>query len=136
MYNLPNILFLVLCGLAGLVYILQFLGILLPLWINNYMNDFLCLPILLGLEQLFFRWFTGKSDYKFSLFFSLAMAAYYSFYFEYYQPEHNDRYTADLIDVLLYFLGAVSFYLFNCIPRKQIVKWERTSTRNQSKDLL
>lgn len=113
MYNLSNILLFVMSFLAAAIYLLQHLGIGLPLWINCYTNDFLCLPIVLGYEQLFFRWLTGKRNYTFSLPLILSMAAYYSLYFEYYLPQINERYTADFIDVILYFSGALCFYLLN-----------------------
>lgn len=116
MYNLTSLLLFIISVLAATIYGLQNLEVALPLWISCYVNDFLCLPIVIGYEQLLFRWVTGSKEYKFSIGFILAMAAYYSFYFEFYLPEHNERYTSDLIDVMLYFLGAICFYILNRLP--------------------
>lgn len=60
-----------------------------------------------------------KRAYKFSLLFILALAVYYSFYFECYLPKHKKRYTSDFMDVKCYFLGAVCFYILNLPLRKK-----------------
>lgn len=95
-YNSTAILLSLIPVLAGIIYWLQALGIILPWWMNSYANDFLCLLIVLGYEQLLFRRLTGKRKYKFSLLFIVYMALYYSFYFEYYLPKYNKKYTSDL----------------------------------------
>ncbi|WP_310283824.1 hypothetical protein [Flavobacterium piscis] len=85
----------------------------IPFWINNYVNDFLCLPVVLGYITLLFRWLKKDKTYKISLWAVLCLASYYSFYFEYYLPAYNTRYSADIIDVFLYFSGGLFFYLLN-----------------------
>ena len=40
----------------------------------------------------------------------LILTLFYSVYFEYYLPQHNNRYTSDGMDVLMYFLGTTFFY--------------------------
>lgn len=94
-----------------IVYTCQKLEVALPAIINNHLNDFLCLPIVLHLCRQTVRRFTGYKAYTLSLFTSLSVAAYYAAYFEYFMPKVNSRYTADLIDVILYFSGAALYYI-------------------------
>ncbi|RYD99009.1 MAG: hypothetical protein EOP54_05735 [Sphingobacteriales bacterium] len=93
-----------------LIYVLQRLEVNLPRWINNYVNDFLCIPIVLGTITYLFGCFKRQRDLTFSLTFALILALYYSLYFELYLPQVNPRYTSDIFDVLLYFSGAVFYY--------------------------
>jgi hypothetical protein len=96
--------------LALMIYLMQRTNVHLPFWIDFYVNDFLCMPIVLGYITLLFRWLKNDDSFIFSPGFILLMACYYSFYFEYYLPKNNSRYTADLIDVFLYLLGGALFY--------------------------
>lgn len=97
---------------AMCIYVLQRFEIPLPQMINNYLNDLLCMPLILGAVTFITRYLKKDKTYQLSLFFVLFMAGYYSFYFEYYLPTVNLRYTADWIDVVLYFMGSIGFYYF------------------------
>jgi hypothetical protein len=77
------------------------------LLINNYVNDLLCLPLLLG-DDLCNRLLKDNS-FTFSIGL-LSFGLLLFFYFEYYLPEVNPRYTADWIDVILYFSGGFIFF--------------------------
>lgn len=103
------ILFSLISGLS--IYFLQFLNIDLPNFINNYVNDFLIIPIVLFICLLFLRW--SRNDKKFNL--SLPIILYvcfmYSILFEFVFPEYLARYTKDYIDVMLYFASGFLFYL-------------------------
>jgi hypothetical protein len=84
----------------------------LPTWIYFYVNDFLCMPIVLSLGLAILR-FIKKTDAIFvPLSIILIMTTYYAIYFEWLMPKLNTRYTGDLIDVFLYFLGAFLFYAY------------------------
>ncbi len=50
---------------------------------------------------------SNKARLPWSLVFMVTL--FYSVYFEYYLPKVNPRYTADFLDVLLYFMGAGFF---------------------------
>lgn len=100
------------CVVALVIYTLQRLNITLPSLIDHYVNDFLCLPIVLGLISFVIRWLKKDAKYRFPFAFNIFMASYYSFYFEYYLPKHNLRYTTDWIDVLLYFSGALTYFFY------------------------
>lgn len=98
---------------AGIIYTLQRMHVHIPGWINNYVNDFLCLPILLGFLTFLFRRLKKDENFRFSILFILCITCYYSFYFEYYLPQNSIRYTSDIIDVILYFSGGILFYFLN-----------------------
>lgn len=109
---IDRIIFWIMTAIALLVFSLQKLTIPLPKVLNNYANDFLCLPIVLGILTFLIRVMKKDNDFKFPLAFMLLLASYYAVYFEYYLPEVNPRYTADVMDVFLYFTSAIAFYLF------------------------
>jgi len=96
---------------ATTIYSLQRLGVSLPIWINNYVNDFLCMPIVLFLCQLGIRKIKRNNNIRLSLPIMLSLSLYYAIYFEYFLPKFNLRYTADPLDVFLYFMGTLFFYL-------------------------
>lgn len=83
----------------------------LPQFFSSYLNDLLCLPVVLGFCLFLIRKFSKKNRLKISLFSCLSLAALYSVYFEIYLPQVTERYTADPVDALLYFIGAFVFYL-------------------------
>lgn len=105
------------CVVALVIYITQRLNIALPSLIDNYVNDFLCVPIVLGGILFLTQWLKKDDNYRFSFTFIIFIASYYSFYFEYYLPKDNPRYTADWIDVLLYFSGALTFFFYKKYPK-------------------
>lgn len=82
----------------------------LPVIINNYLNDLLCLPIVLGIITYTIRYLKKDPQFKLPLFFVICLATYYAVYFEYYQPKVNVRYTSDWIDVILYYIGGISYF--------------------------
>ncbi|MCK8140384.1 hypothetical protein MW871_00615 [Flavobacterium sp. I-SCBP12n] len=97
--------------IALTIYALQRLHFSLPSLINNYLNDLLYVPIALGAIQFIIRRLKKDPLFQLPLGFILFLSSFYSFYFEYYLPKVNVRYTADWIDVLLYFIGGVVFFL-------------------------
>lgn len=92
------------------VYLCQQLNFKLPYLINNYLNDLLCLPIILSITKFVLKIIT-KKNFNISLLCILAIATFYSIYFEWYLPKHNERYTSDLIDIILYFIGGLVYYI-------------------------
>ena len=108
--------------IAASIYSSQKLAIPLPLLVNNYLNDLLCIPLVLGALIFIIR--KLKHDPRFTLPFGFIfiLSSYYAIFFEYYLPKINIRYTSDWIDVLLYFLGGILFYLFQRVRDKKVVK--------------
>lgn len=104
--------FFVCCVLfACSVYGLIFLETPIPRWVRFYAADFLCMPIVLSFCLLLIRKYKQAPNLKLPLYSILSLTTFYSLYFEVYLPPRNLRYTADPIDVLMYFSGAMLFYL-------------------------
>lgn len=95
---------------ASIIYILQRLGIALPWFVNNYLNDILSIPLTLFIILAIIRLCRGSS-YLLSTAMISSVVLYYAIYFEYYLPQHNPRYTSDIFDVGCYAMGGVVFYL-------------------------
>lgn len=95
---------------TAIVYYRESVKLYLPWYVKDYLNDLLCLPLVLGLLCVIIRYMKNDSSFEFSKPFIFCLALYYSVYFEYYLPQVNLRYTADPIDVLLYFSGGFLFY--------------------------
>lgn len=107
--------------IAASIYASQKLAIPLPLLVNNYLNDLLCIPLVLGTLTFIIRKIKHDPKFKLPLGFIFILSSYYAIYFEYYLPKINSRYTSDWIDIVLYFLGGILFYLFQRIRDKKVV---------------
>lgn len=117
-----RIIYIIMALTALSVYSMQKLNVSLPKFVNNYVNDLLCMPLVLGLLTFLIRYFKKDKYFSFPLAFVLLLATYYSIYFEYYLPKINPRYTADWIDVLLYFFSSIAFFFFQNNKRKKLVQ--------------
>ncbi|WP_353162169.1 hypothetical protein [Myroides odoratus] len=114
-------LFFIALGIATSIYLLQQTQLNIPLWVNNYVNDFLLLPLVLTSCLFVVRKIKQDKKIHLSLPLILAVTLFYSVYFEWYLPQHNPRYTGDWMDCLLYFCGAFVFYFlqhYNTSPNK------------------
>ncbi len=96
--------------IGTLIYYAQKKAIQLPSIINNYVNDFLIIPIILIPSLFILQWSKGDKNYKISAWVILYICVFYALFFEYIIPQYHSRYTADLIDVILYFAGGFVFY--------------------------
>lgn len=90
--------------------ILIFLEIPLPSWATGYVNDFLCMPLVLFFCLKTLHLLKKDSCLKLPLFIIIALTSFYALYFELYLPKVNPRYTADMWDVVMYFSGGLLFY--------------------------
>jgi len=113
--SFKKVLYVVLSVIALTIYVMQRSGFQLPSLINNYVNDLLYLPLTLGAITYVIRRLKKDSYFELSIGFIVLLAIYSSFYFEYYLPQINSRYSADFIDVVLYFIGGFAFYFRNKI---------------------
>ena len=104
--------FIVFCGVFLVIYTLQRLQVPLPFWVNNYVNDLLCMPVVLTICLAAVRFFRKDQTLLLPLSAILSLTLFYAIYFEYYLPTYHPRYTADVLDVVLYFLGAALFFVF------------------------
>jgi hypothetical protein len=96
---------------ATAVYILQQLHVALPSIINNYLNNLLCMPVVLTLCLVVLQLIKKNYSLTIPIFVIASITLYYIVYFEWFLPKINARYTADPIDVVLYIIGAMVFYL-------------------------
>ena len=96
--------------LGGLVYTAQKLSVSLPPFINNYLNDFLIIPIILTICLFILRKTKNNKNYQIPLSIILYLCVLYSILFEWYFPQILERYTSDFIDVVLYFVSGMVFY--------------------------
>ncbi|MGB7395224.1 MAG: hypothetical protein WA913_12600 [Pricia sp.] len=108
--------------IALTIYGMQVGEVPLPLWINFYVNDFLCMPIVLFLCRYVIRML--KSDATLPLPFGpvIALTLLYAIYFEGLLPEYNPRYTGDVFDVLLYFLGSGFFLIVQHLRLRRMME--------------
>ncbi len=61
---------------------------------------------------MFLRFYKKTETLYVPLSIILGLSAYFSIHFEWLLPKFNERYTGDFIDVMLYFSGAMLFYIF------------------------
>lgn len=97
---------------ASALYIAAKFQIALPSWVYSYINDFLCMPIVLALCLAVLRSLKKKKNLYIPIGIVLGLTSYFSLYFEWLMPQVNARYTGDLIDICLYFAGAILYFKF------------------------
>ena len=85
--------------------------IALPQWVRFYVNDFLCMPIVLTICLQAVHFIKKDATIRLSLFTTLSLTAFYAVYFEVYLPRVEPRYTADILDIFMYLSGSFIFYL-------------------------
>lgn len=87
---------------AGLFY--------LPELVNSYLTDLLCLPIILTISLMVTRLIKRDHSISLTLLMIAGMTLFYAWYFEWYLPARNPHYTADIIDVWCYLVGAFFYW--------------------------
>jgi len=93
------------------ILLLKHLTVPLPRWVVFYVNDFLCMPVVLTISLKIVHLIKKDTSLRLPLALILTLTAFYSVYFEYYMPRVEPRYTGDWIDVVMYFAGALIFYI-------------------------
>ncbi|MCT4581561.1 MAG: hypothetical protein N4A35_09105 [Flavobacteriales bacterium] len=110
MHPVKNIYFIVFSVVYLFVQLFRKLEVQLPELLNSYGTDLLFMPLLLS----FALWMTRliKRDHALTLTLPMLLVTFLfvSFIFEYYLPARSSIYTADKIDVVMYFLGGIIFY--------------------------
>lgn len=96
---------------ATVVYILQQFQFTLPPLINNYLNNLLCMPVVLTLCLIVLQFIKKNYRLTIPIFVIVSITVYYIVYFEWFLPKINSRYTADPLDAVLYITGAIAFYI-------------------------
>ncbi len=96
-------------GMAILIYIAQQYSFALPALLNNYVNDFLCMPIVLKICQYTVQRLKSDGNLQLPIGLAFTLSLFYALYFELVLPKFNTRYTTDWMDVALYGFGFLFF---------------------------
>ncbi len=94
-----------------LLQLLQYFSIGLPNWVVFYVNDFLCMPIVLFICLQILKIFTKDPSQQLPYLPALVLTIFYSVYFELILPQFTERYTSDFLDVIMYMCGSLIFLL-------------------------
>lgn len=94
----------------GIHLVIRFSEYSSPLWLNSYLADLLCMPILLSLSLLSLRYLKRLPHFLFKPVHVLFALLYVSLVFEWLLPSYSSSYTADPLDLLMYGLGAGLFF--------------------------
>lgn len=92
------------------IQVFLYLNLELPNWVVFYVNDFMCMPIVFTVCLKVAHLLQKDNSLRLSLLTILSLTTFYALYFELYLPRVNPRYTADFLDVVMYFAGAGLFY--------------------------
>ncbi len=96
--------------IGTLIYGAQRLNMELPAIVNNYVNDFLIVPICLTISLTVLRITKNEPHFYLRLHHVLYLAIVYAILFEFILPKYYKRYTPDAVDVVLYMFSAILFY--------------------------
>ncbi|CAM4146119.1 hypothetical protein [Gillisia limnaea] len=99
--------------------ILNLANVDMPTWITSYVNDFLCMPVVLTICLKTVHFIKKDNAILLPILPIITLTSFYAIYFEWYLPQVENRYTSDWIDVLMYFCGALLFYSFQFISSKK-----------------
>jgi predicted neutral ceramidase superfamily lipid hydrolase len=86
-------------------------GIFIP-FVHAYLDDILCMPVVLTLTLFLIRKIIKTPDYQLSKKQIIFALIYFSVVFEVFLPQYSEKYTADILDVMAYVIGAIIFYKF------------------------
>ena len=112
MRTIKHPVFISMCMLAIFIYFANRIALPLPSWVYFYVNDMLCMPIVLGISLAIVRFCKKTENIYVPISATVSIAIYYAFHFEWLMPKLHERYTSDPIDVLIYFIGALLFFTF------------------------
>ncbi len=82
-----------------------------PWWLRHYLDDLLCLPLVLTATLFVLRFFYG-AHVRLSGYHVAFTVLYFSLAFEVFFPQFMPRYTGDWVDAVLYAAGGIIFYRF------------------------
>lgn len=81
-------------------------------FLHDYVADFLCMPVVMGIALACLRQFVTRDGITvLSVRLQVITVALYAFLFEYWFPRVSTEFTADPWDVLAYAAGALAFHL-------------------------
>lgn len=84
-------------------------GVFVPM-VHSYLDDLLCMPIVLTLGLAAYR--IVIPSYRLKPMHMISVLVLYSAYFEYYLPQVSNTATSDAWDILMYVIGLTVFSYF------------------------
>ena len=110
MKTLTNFYFIGFSLIWFIIYSSNFLGHQFYWPIQFYLLDLIAVPILAQLGLWCMRLIKGKSNELLSVWHVGFIVVSLSVVFEIYMPKHQTRYSADVWDIVMYFIGGLFFY--------------------------
>ncbi len=104
LFFIPSTLYLI--SLADKYFQLNF-----PVFLKNYLADFLCLPVVLTLTIWTIQKIKKDKSLRLNTLKIFVAFLYVSIFFEWILPQFSKQYVADCFDVLAYGFGAIYFYI-------------------------
>jgi FtsH-binding integral membrane protein len=92
--------------------VFKFSQITVPQWFSSYFADALCLPLMLSYLLLWIRRVKKIPTFKLTPTMVFTAWLMVSLVFEWFAPSYSKRYTADVMDVVVYAFGGMFFYIF------------------------
>jgi hypothetical protein len=96
------------------LYVLQLLAkfnyILLSSWYVNYAADVVCLPLILSITLVLIRKIKRWPFFYLTNGMFVVAISYTSILFEWILPRYFTKYTADIVDIVMYLVGLIIFY--------------------------
>lgn len=92
--------------------------------INNYVNDFLSIPLVLKISQLICEKFIYQKKINFTFSLIIAICMYWSLLFEVIFSKILSRYTTDYLDIFAYFVGGIVYYLIEKYENNKMFKMQ------------
>jgi len=84
---------------------------ILPEFIKNYFTDLLLMPIILSICLAIIRFIKKTPAFILTPFMIAYMTVLYAIIFEWYAPSISSNQTGDWMDVLMYVLGGIGFWM-------------------------
>ena len=109
--------FLMMVACYVLIRLMRYLEFQMPVWMNGYVTDFLCIPLILSATLLVSRLIRKNHQLLISPFMIALICLEFAVVFEWILPAKSPVYTADKMDTLMYFLGGIAFYFLQPIYR-------------------
>lgn len=92
------------------IYVSNRLGCRFPSLIQFYLNDLLAIPVVATLGLWLMKFGLEESNFTLKKWHLVYMVSLFSVAFELLLPLCMERYTADILDVLMYVLGSLFFW--------------------------
>jgi hypothetical protein len=103
-------LFIFYCLAWCIVHFLRYINCTIP-WINDHLTDLIFIPVTANITIAIIRKYVVKNQhFQYPLWYVLSIALYASILFEFILPQISDAHTADISDVVSYFLGGLFYY--------------------------